>query len=571
MHPQPWGDAPIFLSFNASLKTSYQGAGQSIRAPADISQQDLQPQPVAVYISNIACKRVSPFYQVSRYLGPGLGGQGLKDPGSTEDKTTRTMPPLKRTNSYILADLDFTLRRQFNKPSFRPQQREIIQAAVDGNDVFVQAATSFGKSLCFQLPAVVDQGITIVVSPLLSLMMNQVEALQAAGINASSLNSNTPGIEKDRIYKDLQTGHPLTRLLYVTPELCALDRFRDRLRIVHEQKELARIAIDEAHCISEWGHDFRKDFKRLSWFRESFPDVPIMCLTATANIQVRRDVLSTLGLDEKSDRLKIFTMTAYRPNLHLEIRFTSDQDDRRLDDFLRWIKGVHARRADEPRKSELHPAERVDNVPGIIYTISRDECESLASSLRSEGIGAQPFHAKLSKEVKEQTLAKWVGNEPGYDIIVATTAFGMGIDKLNVRFVVHWRLPKSFEGYYQEAGRAGRDGNAAYCFLYYSREDRDRVSSLIIRDGQQSGNASNFQARASSLQKLAEYCESVKACRHAMICQYFGEPQIPKCDYACDWHKDARDLSMRRLRGLASEEFVSTQREEGRYDVDWYD
>ncbi|KAH8195370.1 hypothetical protein TruAng_010477 [Truncatella angustata] len=401
--------------------------------------------------------------------------------------------------------------------------------------------------------------------------MNQVEALRAAGINASSLNSNTPLSEKDRIYKDLQTGHPLTRLLYVTPELCALDRFRDRLKIVHEQRELARIAIDEAHCISEWGHDFRKDFKRLCWFRESFPDVPIMCLTATANTQVRHDVLSTLGLDEKSDRLKTFTMTAYRPNLHLEIRFTSDQDDQRLEDFLRWIRGVYTRRAGEPRKSELGAGERVDNVPGIIYTISRDECESLAAALRSEGLGAQPFHAKLSKEVKEQTLARWVGNAPGYDIIVATTAFGMGIDKLNVRFVVHWRLPKSLEGYYQEAGRAGRDGNAAYCFLYYSREDRDRVSSLVIRDGQQSGNASNFQARARSLQKLAEYCESTNACRHALICRYFGEAEVPRCDYACDWHKDASDLQRRWLRGLASEEFVSTQREEGRYDVDWYD
>ncbi|KAI1852231.1 hypothetical protein JX265_013084 [Neoarthrinium moseri] len=482
------------------------------------------------------------------------------------------MAPLRRSNSYILPDLDFTLRRQFKKLNFRPQQRQIIQAALDGNDVFVQAATSFGKSLCYQLPAVVDQGITIVISPLLSLMMNQVEALRAADINASSLNSNTPGAEKDAIYKDLQTGHPRTRLLYVTPELCALDRFRDKLKIVYKQKELARIAVDEAHCISEWGHDFRRDFKRLSWFRETFPDVPIMCLTATANTEVRQDVLSTLGLgSDDSDRLKVFTMTAYRPNLHLEIRFTQDQDDQRLEDFIQWIRGVYARRASEPRKAELAKGERLDNVPGIIYTISRDECESLAAALRSEGIGAQPFHAKLSKETKEQTLAKWVSNEPGYDIIVATTAFGMGIDKLNVRFVVHWRLPKSFEGYYQEAGRAGRDGNAAYCFLYYSREDRDRVSSLVIRDGQQSGNANNFQARAVSLQKLASYCETTSRCRHHMICDYFGERDVPACDYACDWHKDAAGLQRRWLRGLASEDFVSTQREEGMYNVDWDD
>lgn len=403
-------------------------------------------------------------------------------------------------------------------------------------------------------------------------MMNQVESLRASGIKASSLNSNTPMQEKDLIYKDLQSGHPRIRLLYVTPELCALDRFRDKLRIVHEQRELARIAIDEAHCISEWGHDFRRDFMRLSWFREALPDVPIMCLTATANVQVREDVLSTLGLDPRSDRLRTFTMTAHRPNLHFEIRFTQDQDDHRLENFLAWIRGVYERRAADPRGSELQSCgERVDNVPGIIYTISRDECESLAASLRAEGVGAQPFHAKLPRDTKEQTLARWVANEPGYDIIVATTAFGMGIDKLNVRFVVHWRLPKSFEGYYQEAGRAGRDGNAAYCFLYYSREDRDRVSGMIIRDGQQSGNQRNFQARARSLQRLAEYCEQTGECRHHMICRYFGEANVPRCDYACDWHKDAADLQRRWLRGLASEEFVSTQREEGLYDVYWDD
>ncbi|KXJ97196.1 RecQ family ATP-dependent DNA helicase [Microdochium bolleyi] len=480
------------------------------------------------------------------------------------------MPALARSSSFVTPDIDFTLRQQFKKTSFRPNQREIICAALEGKDVFVQAATSFGKSLCFQLPAVVDPGITIVISPLLSLMMNQVEALRAADIDASSLNSNTQQGERDRILNDLKTGHPRTRLLYVTPELCAQEHFRSRLKIVHEQRELARIAIDEAHCISEWGHDFRKDFKKLSWLRASFPGVPIMCLTATANNQIRQDVLATLGLSMDSDRLRSFTMTAHRPNLHFEIRFTSDEDDMRLDNFCKWIRGVHERRAAEPRKGELEAAgERIDNVSGIIYTISRDECESLASALRHEGIGAQPFHAKLSKETKKKTLNKWVSNEPGYDIIVATTAFGMGIDKDNVRFVCHWRLPKSFEGYYQEAGRAGRDGNAAYCFLYYSREDRDRVSSMVMRDRVVAG--SNFEARARSLQALAQYCESTSMCRHRSICQYFGETVVPACEYACDWHKDSQDLQRRFLRGLASEEWVGTQREEGHYDVYWDD
>ncbi len=411
--------------------------------------------------------------------------------------------------------------------------------------------------------------VTIVVSPLLSLMINQVEALRQANVDARTLNSNTPVAERDHIYQDLATGHPRTRLLYVTPELCSGDHFRKRLQVVYQQRELARIAVDEAHCISEWGHDFRKDFKRLSWFRETFHDVPIMCLTATATVQVRDDVLATLGLDRDPTRLKTFATTAFRPNLHLEIRFTSDEADHRFDDFVGWLPGVHARRREEDRRRELDAAgERVDNVPGIIYTLSRSECESLAAALRQEGIGARPFHARLAKETKEATLARWIDNTPGYDIIVATTAFGMGIDKENVRFVVHWRLPKSFEGYYQEAGRAGRDGNASYCFLYYSREDSNRVCSMVTRDGR---DGANRDARLRSLQRLIAYCEGTDACRHAAICEYFGEAEVPVCDYACDWHKDAPALKKRLRTGLASEEWVSTQREEGKYEMGWDD
>lgn len=388
--------------------------------------------------------------------------------------------------------------------------------------------------------------------------------MRTAGIDASSLNSSTSPDERDRIQRDLETGHPRTRLLYVTPELCSGSRFRQRLQLVHRQKELARIAIDEAHCISEWGHDFRKDFKRLSWFRETFPDVPIMCLTATANVQVRQDILKVLRLDATPERIKTFLMSPERGNLHLEIRYTKDEDDSRLSDFLKWIHGVYDRRRAEPRQSELmKQRERAENVSGIIYTTSRDECESLSAGLRDAGVGARPFHAKLPKDVKEDTLTNWINNEPGYDIIVATTAFGMGIDKDNVRFVVHWRLPKSFEGYYQEVGRAGRDGNASYCFLYYSREDLERVSRMIKSDSKAD---TNYESRLRSLQALAYYCENINACRHASICKYFGEETIPDCDFACDFHKDSDDLEERFVRGLASEEWVSTQAMQGTYD-----
>jgi len=330
--------------------------------------------------------------------------------------------------------------------------------------------------------------------------------------------------------------------------------------------------VDEAHCISEWGHDFRRDFKRLTWFRDSFPDVPVMCLTATSTPQVRRDVLSTLGLDRDPARLRVFATTAFRPNLHLEVRFTSDATDDRFGDFVTWLEGVHARRRE--RADELAAqGERTDGcVAGIVYTSSRTECESLAAALRAEGIGARPFHARLAPEAKEETLARWVRGDPGWDVVVATTAFGMGIDKTDVRFVVHWRLPKSFEAYYQEAGRAGRDGRASYCFLYYSREDSSRVCGLVARDsGGGAAAPAHRDERARSLQALVAYCEDTSACRHAAVCRYFGEADVPACDYACDWHKDPADLKVRLKKGLASEEWVSTQQQEGAFDVCWDD
>ncbi|KAJ5051453.1 uncharacterized protein L3040_001230 [Drepanopeziza brunnea f. sp. 'multigermtubi'] len=463
------------------------------------------------------------------------------------------MPPLSRNNSCV--DIDFTLRRKFKRSSFRPLQREVIVEALAGRDVFVQAATGFGKSLCFQLPAIIDHGITIVISPLLSLMTDQVNALRAADIAAGSINGTTPYDERQRLLQDLATGHPLTRLLYVTPEQCATENFRKHLRVVHEQQELARIAVDEAHCISEWGHDFRPSFKGLCFFRESFPDVPIICLTATATAQVRNDVIAILKLDQSN--LKVFTMTTSRQNLHYEVRFKSDEDDH-YSDFLGWLRAVHRRRAENSaRRVELERInERPNNVSGIIYTLYRSDCEALAARLCKSGIGAKPYHAGLSTEEKNDTLHRWINNFEGYDVIVATTAFGMGIDKEDVRFVVHWQLPKSFEGFYQEAGRAGRDGKASACIMYYSREDRDRTFNRMKKDTKEK---SNLEARVKSLQALVDYCENVDTCKHHVITKYFGEKEVPECDYACDWHKDAKKLRKEKMNNLMSEEWVSTQ------------
>src|SRR5271163_1439214 len=241
-------------------------------------------------------------------------------------------------------DIDFTLRRVFRKKAFRPLQREVITATIEGHDVFLQAATSFGKSLCFQLPASVATGITVVVSPLLALMTNQINAARALGIPTESISSNTPQSERNRIISDLKCGHPETRLLYVTPELCAMDHFRKLLNTIHSQGQLIRVAIDEAHCISEWGHDFRPAYKELSWLKTTLilPSVPIIALTATATPRVRNDIITCLRLappipysqiPESSSitvqpRTLFFSTTTARPNIHYEIRDFSEPSTR---------------------------------------------------------------------------------------------------------------------------------------------------------------------------------------------------------------------------------------------------
>ena len=298
-------------------------------------------------------------------------------------------------------------------------------------------------------------------------------ALRAAGVEAATINSTTPSSERQSILRDLEYGHPLTRLLYVTPEYCVIDYFRRHLRTVHQHRELARVVVDEAHCISEWGHDFRPSYKRLDFFKRDFPDVPVMCLTATATKRVRDDIVQTLALPytvddghESTMAVKAFRMTIGRRNIHYEVRFKTDDHDH-FDDFVEWIKGVYHRRRTNPgRKEELDAlGQRIEAVSGIIYVLFRRDCEMLAARLCAHGIGAKPYHAGLSHAQKDDHLRGWIDDRPAYDVMVATTAFGMGIDKRNVRFVVHWQIPKSFEGFYQEAGRAGRDGRAAASIL----------------------------------------------------------------------------------------------------------
>lgn len=297
----------------------------------------------------------------------------------------------------------------------------------------------------------------------------------------------------------------------MTPELVLTDSFRKVLATIYGQGELSRIAIDEAHCISEWGHDFRTAYCHLSHFRSTYPKVPIILLTATATPKIRTDIIKTMGMDPSTTESFIASTT--RRNLVYEVQFSFDESDNRFPWLLSWLQNMYARRANDPARSQeiseetSNNVQRPDAISGIIYVPFRADCDSLSSRLRKHNVGAAAYHAGLSATERSDCQNKWIASAPGYDIIVATTAFGMGIDKQDVRFVVHWSLPKSFEGYYQEAGRAGRDGNLARCLIFYSREDRDRVGHRISRDIG-NGNSNYYGGQGMSLNRLVFVCNS---------------------------------------------------------------
>lgn len=392
---------------------------------------------------------------------------------------------------------------------------------------------------------------------------DQVAALQAQGVPVATINSTTPYSERRLIIQDLLSGHPRNHLLYVTPEFCKTDHFRRSLRTVHAQGELNRIAIDEAHCISEWGHDFRPAYKELAWFKRELtdPPVPVIALTATATPRVRQDIISHLGLN--TSNLRVFKTPSARPNIHYEVRYLTDwaedpciPEASQTQDFLLWLKGIQSRRAARLSGDK----ESTGPISGIVYVPIRVMCDELAKVLNtSKDIFALPYHAGLPNEERTRIQLLWNSDKPytseegeesspAFSIIVATTAFGMGIDNPHVRFVIHWTPPRSFEGFVQESGRAGRDGRAAVSLVYYNWQERDRVVQRIRlnkdgsldlatkvpttftsnnenppKPGSKEAQAKNRQARLESFQKVVKYCETTTRCRHEMIMEFSGD------------------------------------------------
>ena len=442
-------------------------------------------------------------------------------------------------------DIHAVLANVFKKEGFRNSQEEIIRAVISGDDVLVLLPTGHGKSLTYQLPAVVAgrRGkTTIVISPLIALMSNQISGLVDLKVNAVTLNGQTSTAQRRSIIQDLTSSRPAIQMLYVSPELCATTPFRKILSTMYKHKQsIARFVIDEAHCCVEWGFGFRKDYTGLSYLRRMFPDVPITALTATAPPAIEQGISQILGLNTTNGQrqLKVFRASVNRPNLHYEVRCFSNPDhiDDIIPDIAAFLQEYKARRMTSKSNS---------TGAGIIYCRRKDTVEMVAEELKRRGFGAQAFHASISGIEKDTILRNWVENVEGYEIVVATVAFGMGVDKPDVRFVIHVDLPGSIETYYQASGRAGRDGKGARCILYYSREDRTRV--LMLNNRGNEGEKTDL-----GLQFMIQYCERTNACRHLQLCSYF-EQNVPRkpskewCEFACDYCKDPRAVQRQAMR-----------------------
>lgn len=383
------------------------------------------------------------------------------------------------------------LKMYFGYDKFREPQDKIVNGLINGNNSLVIMPTGGGKSICYQLPAIVREGVTIVVSPLIALMQDQVNSLRANGINAAYINSSVSYKDKQAIMYQASIGQ--LKLLYVAPERLLEHHFYNWLKGIN----IGMFAIDEAHCVSQWGHDFRKEYLQLSCLVHDFPQVPRIALTATANELTRNEIINNLHLQQAEHYICGFD----RSNITYHIQSKTDEQKQ----LLNYIKNNHT------------------NETGIVYCLSRKKTEEIAKLLADNGFNALPYHARLDKETKEKNLDKFLKEDN--IIIVATIAFGMGIDKPDVRFVCHVDLPSSIEAYYQETGRAGRDGEDSVAWMLYGVEDVV-LRSKMVQEG--NGNETYKRVEQNNLNSMFSLCE-VATCRRQVLLNYFGDTLDKPC------------------------------------------
>lgn len=403
--------------------------------------------------------------------------------------------------------MEALLKKHFGYDKFRPLQLEIINSVLNKKDVLVLMPTGGGKSICYQVPALKLKGLTIVISPLISLMKDQVDALQLNGIKAQYINST---LSKEEIKEiELRIKNKEIKLLYIAPERLALKAFKDFIKEI----DISLIAIDEAHCISEWGHDFRKEYSNLKHLKATFPNIPIIALTATATSEVKKDILKQLKLEDP----KIFTSSFNRENLNLILREKNNT-------FAQILSLV------EKNKGEST----------IIYCHSRKDTQTLSDGLNKYGFKSLPYHAGLSIKAREKAQESFITDK--VNVIVATIAFGMGIDKSNVRLIIHNTFSKSIEGYYQEIGRAGRDGLESNCVLFYCEADKRKHEYFINIIGNKTQRITSNK----KLDTIIKYCEG-ETCRRKYLLEYFGEEYTKEncnsCDICLNLPRKSKDAS----------------------------